>query len=273
MGNSASLSTEIENNGTIYGGEKLKGKVLLRVRRAISAESLIFRFYGLEVTSVSTGSESPTYGETANIYSTEVILHRYDGGSVARGGYAFPFEVALPRGLPGSQVFNGKDGEKSSISHHCEVKLLRPGKLPYYTKNSCDVLMNDEPHVPVPTPMFMGPTSCKVSFMSVNPCGMISFGGKVNTISVCGNERFRLDCGICNQSTAHVKALEIVVKKITSRKAEGHVLTISHTVFERRIDVSRLVCSQPHKNKTDGAVDYGYVVVLEQIVVWGGYFH
>ena len=266
MGNSAAILVEIENGGSIRGGENLEGKVLLDVGKETSADSLIFRFYGVEETRIKENSDENArrYKEPAYTHFTEFVMHRFVGGSLAPGCYLFPFEVALPRGLAGSQYF-GTGTSICSISYHCEVKLLQPGKLLFHVQNSCDVLMNDEPHASFPTPMFLGPTSCKVSFMSVNTCGMITFGGKVNTTSVSWNEKFRLDCGICNQSTAHVKALEIIVKRYTSCKAEGLYDSTSYTVFKRRIDVSRLVGAQPLKTKQDGAVDYRCVAVLEQI--------
>lgn len=263
MGNTAwaHIVVEIENNGTFCGGGKLKGRVLLDVREEIPAESLIFRFYGRENTRIKVGD---TYvEETADIYSAEVILQSYDVGSVALGSYAFPFEVELPRGLPGSQSF---EMTSCKISYHCEAELYRPEAVIFRIKNTCEVLMNDEPNVSILTPMFLGPISSKVSSMC-SPRGVIMFGGKVNTTDVCGNEKFRLDYGIYNSSTARVKALTIEIRCNMSFEARGHNLFSRRTVFRKRIEAAKLVNIDPINKNGDGAVDtdFGISAVSKQI--------
>jgi hypothetical protein len=121
--------------------------------------------------------------------------------------------------------------------------------------------MNDEPYAPFPTPMFLGPTSSKVSSIIGNPSGMIMFGGKVNTTSVCANEKLRVDYGICNQSTARVKALTIALVRCILYSAEGHRDSTSQTVFCKRIKAAKLVGAEPG----DVAVDADYDAILEQI--------
>ena len=266
MGNSAYIIVEIENNETLCGGATLRGKVLLDVIQTLSADSLIFRFYGHERTKVSVSS-STCYEESADIYSTKVILHSFDGGSVAEGRYEFPFEVPLPRGLPGSQRSNANSTREScSILYHCEAKLNRSGVIrKRNVRNSCEVLLKDEPYASFPTPIFLGPTLSKVSCMMVNSCGVIKFGGKVNTTSVCANEKFRVDFGICNQSTADVKALTIMIKCFISFSAKGFGANITQTAFERRIEAVNLLGAEPLHEIRDGAVDYDYGTMLEQI--------
>jgi Arrestin (or S-antigen), N-terminal domain len=266
MGNSAYIVLKLESNGTLSGGATLRGKVLLDVIQTISADSLIFRFYGHEVTKVKAGSDSDTE-ETANIYSAEAILHSFDGCSVAPGRYAFPFEVALPRGLPGSQGYNTNwTPESCSISYHCEAKLDRSGVIcKWNVENSCVVLLKDEPYASFSTPMFLGPTLSKVSFMMAYSCGVIKFGGKVNTTSVCANEKFRVDYGIRNQSTADVKTLTIVLKCFTSFTARGYCKDVTHTIFEKHIEAVNLVGAEPLHEIRDGAVDHDYGTMLEHI--------
>ena len=266
MGNSAHIVIKVENNGTLCGGEKLKGKVLLDVIQTISADSLIFRFYGHEKTKVWV-TKRATYEESAKIFSNEIILHSFDGGPVAQGRYAFPFEVSLPRGLPGSQAFNSNSIHFScSISYHCEAELYQSGMIcKWNVRNSCEVLIQDEQYASFPTPIFLGPTLSKVSFMVINPCGIIKFWGKVNTTSVCSNEKFRVDFGICNQSTANVKALTIAIKCYISFSAKGYSKDMTHTVFERRIEAANLLGAEPLHEIRDGAVDYDYGTMLKQI--------
>jgi hypothetical protein len=90
---------------------------------------------------------------------------------------------------------------------------------------------------------------------------MIIFGGKVNTTSVCANEKLRVDYGICNQSTARVKALTIALVRCILYSAEGHRDSTSQTVFSKRIKAAKLVGAEPG----DVAVDADYDAILEQI--------
>jgi Arrestin (or S-antigen), N-terminal domain len=167
MGNSAFIVIQIENNGSNCAGETLKGRILLDVRKAFLANDFLFRFYGNERTAVriNKGSEySVTKTDKVIIFSQEVVLHRFLGGSVSPGRYEFPFEVAIPKGLPGSQSYSSH-GDFFRISYHCEAKLHRPDQLAWTVKNSCEVLLNDEPYVSIPTPMFLGPITTKVTYV------------------------------------------------------------------------------------------------------------
>jgi hypothetical protein len=138
-GSSAYIVIEFENSGNICAGGALKGRLLLDVRKTISADYLMFRFYGHEKTVVGYTVQVPYYetvtvmvGDqyqtrqeqrfrtehrtaygSVNIFSAEVILHTFREGSIAQGQYSFPFEVSIPRGLPGSQYFNA--GQYSSF--------------------------------------------------------------------------------------------------------------------------------------------------------------
>ena len=108
MGSTASLAIEIENNGSISAGGKIRGKVLLDVRKVISADFLMFRFYGLETVNVlwvdRNGGQRIARAE-AIIFSSEIALYSFAGGSVEKGRFEFPFEVTIPEGLPGSQSY------------------------------------------------------------------------------------------------------------------------------------------------------------------------
>lgn len=265
MGNSAYLVIEIERNGSFCAGSPIRGRLLLDVQKRISADYLMFRFYGHEKTAVvytvqvpyevivtvtnngryETRSETRyrtecrTAHDSANLYSSEVILHRFDGGTVAQGRYAFPFEFTIPSGLPGSQSYSS-GGDQFSISYHCQAKLHRPGMLTWNVKNSCEVLLNDEPYISIPTPMFLGPITTKVTFMKVISRGTITFGGKVNSSNVCANESLTFNYGISNESTSRVKAVEIYLNCYISFSADGHHSSSSHNIFTRRIEAASL---------------------------------
>ena len=108
MGSTASLAIEIENNGSISPGGRIRGKVLLDVRRVTSVEFLMFRFYGQENVNVEwfdrNGGRRIARAEVV-IFSSEIVLYSFAGGSVEKGRFEFPFEVTIPEGLPGSQSY------------------------------------------------------------------------------------------------------------------------------------------------------------------------
>ena len=68
----AGVAIQIDNNGSVYGGSKLKGKVYLEVQKdSVSVESLNLRFYGEESTKVSyevkVGSGDNEHTETSKL--------------------------------------------------------------------------------------------------------------------------------------------------------------------------------------------------------------
>jgi hypothetical protein len=139
-----------------------------------------------------------------DLFSSEVVLHRFTGGSVAEGSYAFPFEVAIPPGLPGSQIVRSDDSFWG-INYCIEAKLHRTGISAWEFKNSCEVLLNDELYDTIPVPLFLGPCTSRVScLMELLPRGTLTFGGKVHS-NACGNETLRVNYAIHNESTAGVR--------------------------------------------------------------------
>ena len=274
---------EIERNGSICAGGTIRGRLLLEVQKGISADCLTFRFYGHEKTSVvytvqvpyqasvttrdqNTGQTSTHYEthyrteyrtayDSANLFSAEVILHRFAGGMVAQGRYAFPFQFTIPPGLPGSQSCSS-GGDHFSISYHCQAKLHRPGMTTSNIKNSCEVLLNDEPYVSIPTPMFLGPITETVKFMKIISRGTITFGGQVSSSNVCANENLRFNYGISNESTSRVKALEINVNCYIAFSADGYHSSDSHNIFTRRVEVKSLEGADRLLKKGEQELDF-----------------
>ena len=265
MGNSAYLGIEIENNGSICGGGKMRGKLLLDIRKVTSADFLMFRFYGHERTRISytetyheqdkTVTVEKTATEKASIFSSEVVLHRFAGGSVEKGRFAFPFEVSIPSGLPGTQRCL-KGGNYCGIEYFCAAKLHRPGMFAWEVKNSTEVFMNDEPYEAFPVPLFLGPSTSKVCFMGMFPRGTMTFGGKVNTSNACGNEILRVNYAIHNESTSRVKALEFDITCEIAFRAASERRSYSNSIFHKRIKVSNMNGIEPLKRIGERKVDF-----------------
>ena len=125
MGNSsgAYLGIQINNNqGDICSGKSIVGKFFLDVRKDnVLADSLNIVFIGTEKTKVEY-EESESYTEhdsegkvvtktrsiTRHAYESseflriECVVARFNG-QVERGRYEFPYEILVPKGLPGKQ--------------------------------------------------------------------------------------------------------------------------------------------------------------------------
>lgn len=268
MERSAYLNIEIENNGS--AGGKMRGKLLLDVRKVTSADFMMFHFYGYERTKITynlnaennEGSGERVATETANLYSCEVVLHRFAGGSVPRGLYAFPFEFNIPSDLPVSQ--SHKSGSNYCyITYHCCAMLHRPGMLAWEVKNSCEVLLNDKPHEAFPVPLFLGPSTFEATFMDNFFRGTITFGGKVHTANACGNETLRVNYAISNESKSSVHALEFdITCQIKFRAGNRHCFE-SHSIFHRRITVANLSRIEPVTRLGQRKVDC--VTLLNQL--------
>jgi Arrestin (or S-antigen), C-terminal domain len=253
MGNSAYIVIQIENNGCACGGGRLNGRVLLSVKKEISADCLMFSFYGIETTKVRVNQDH-FLKDTEIIVNSAEILGGFPGGSVGVGSYTFPFEVALPSGLPKTQSFSGGN-DFFGISYHCEAKLHRPGMQVWSVKNSCEVLMNDEPYMSSPTPMYLGPATQRLRFMEADTSGTMTLGGKVNLTNVCANEKLRVNYVIRNDSKTHIKALEISLKCYVQYRAGNQSRKSSFEVITKRIEADKLVGASPRK-KSHGAIDY-----------------
>jgi Arrestin (or S-antigen), N-terminal domain len=256
MGSTASLAIEIENNGSVSAGGKIRGKVLLDVRKVTSADFLIFCFYGHELVNVQwsepEGGHSIARAEAVIFLSKIVSLHSFKGGSVEKGHFEFPFEVAIPEGLPGSQSY--KEGRSfCKIEYFCAAKLHRPGTFKFDVQR--EVLMNDEPYEAFPVPLFIGPTSPKVYFMGLTSRGTITMGGNVSTSNACGGDTLRVNYAIQNNSTSKVKALEIQLVCFIKLNAENKFHFGGVVIFKERILHPMLNGTKPMKEIKEGSID------------------
>ena len=155
------LAFEFENNGSVCAGGKLKGKVLLHVRIATAANFLSLRLTGYEC--LDFRNEVNPHYKIVQIFNAEVILHSFTGGSVAVGHYEYPFEVAIPSGLPASQRF-AQGPNFCGAEYFCKVKLHRPGYFITRVKKQCYILLLDEPHETFPVPIL---PACTHNFLEV----------------------------------------------------------------------------------------------------------
>jgi hypothetical protein len=268
MGNSALLGVEIENNGSICARRKMRGNLLLDVRGETSAEYLMFHFYGQErAHTLYAVSDNP--GEhchkiarmTWNIFSFEVVLHRFTEGHVPNGRHVFPFEVNIPSGLPGTQSHR-KGHEYFGIEYFCEAKLHRPGKFARDVTNSCDVFMNDEAYEASPGPLLLGPIRCEMFSVDALPLGKVMFGGKVNKLYGYGNETLRVNFAIHNESTLRVEAVEIAIMcHVGFKISEKLFRRNKYPIFYKRIDGASIIGIEPLEKIGERDIDYTALLI------------
>lgn len=272
MGNTAgNFAFEIENGNSVYPGAKLKGRLILDVRREVTADAIDLYFIGVEGTSITRG-ESDVHGR-AVIHSSVVSLKTFAGGSVTDGHYSFPFEFSIPQGLPKSA-----SGGSWKISYHCVAMLSRGGTLAENVKNSCVVIMNEEPCRSLPTKSTLfGPTTSRVTFMCINPRGTMTFGGIVNSTSLGTNEKLRINFEICNESTSRIKAVNISITRYVTIRTQNDAQCIVSPVSRLRVCVAHMVGTNPVRKDGDGDVDGvdDHSAILKQInegkYLWGVY--
>ena len=261
MGNRlAHVNFEFENNGAVCPGEKLKGKVLLDIYRDIIPESLTLLFRGLEIAEYKqqSGQHRKHLRKSVEIYSSKVVLHKFKGGSVAKGHFEYPFEIAIPSGLPGSQCYTASH-LISSVTHYCalkyfcKVKLLRSGKKSI--KNDSEIFLLDEPYKTLPVPLFLGPSAAKIYYLGTVCNGTIMFAGKVNASNACGNEMLQVNYAIQNESASRVKALVIDLTCHIAVRAGFIVQHLKLPICNRRIDAAGITGVQPIVRIGNGEVD------------------
>ena len=263
MGNSALLGIEIENNGSICAGRKMRGNLLLDVRGETSAEYLMFHFYGQErahtlyAVSDNSGEHCHKIARmTWNVFSFEVVLHRFTEGYVPNGRHVFPFEVNIPSGLPGTQSHR-KGHEYFGIEYICEAKLHQPGKFARDVKNSCEVFMNDEAYEASPGPLLLGPQRCELFSTNALPLGKVMFGGKVNKLYAYGNETLRVNYAIHNESTLRVEAVEFAIMcHIGFKTTEKLLRRNKYPIFHKRIDGASIIGIEPLEKIGERDIDY-----------------
>ena len=262
MGNRAArVNFEFENNGAVCPGEKLKGKVLLDVYRDIIPESLTLLFRGLEIAEYKQGSgtDSRHLRKSVEIYSSKVVLYKFKGGSVAKGHFEYPFEIAVPSGLPGSQCYQcplslAQGYHYCALKYFCKVKLLRSGKKSI--KNDSEIFLLDEPYKTLPVPLFLGYSAAKIYSMGTVCNGTVTFAGKVNTSNPCGNETLQVNYAIHNESTARVKALVVDLTCHIAVKAGFIVQHLKLPICKKRIEAAAVISGvKPIVRRGDGEVD------------------
>lgn len=263
MGNSpAHVNFEFENNGAVCPGEKLKGKVLLDINSNIIPESLTLLFRGEEIAEFKKRKQGAQHTKhlrkSVDIYSSKVVLHKFKGGSVAKGHFEYPFVIAIPSGLPGSQCYTVSHS-LSSVTHYCalkyscKVKLLRSGKKSI--KNDSEIFLLDEPYKTLPVPLFLGPSATKIYSLGTVCNGTIMFAGKVNASNACGNEMLQVKYAIHNESTSRVKALVVDLTCHIAVRAGFVVQHLKLPICNRRIDAAGISGVQPIVRIGNGKVN------------------
>ena len=145
------------------------------------------------------------------------------------------------------------------ISYFIEAKLHRTGISAWEFKNSCEVLLNDEPYEAIPVPLFLGPRTFRVScLVELLPRGTLTFGGKVNS-NACGNETLRVNYAIHNESTSRVKVLVFDI----AMRAGGRGCTYTYSIFHKDIKVANISGIEPMKRIGERKIDC--IALLSQI--------
>ncbi len=199
MGNSsgAFLAVQLHPNQIISGGHTVRGCVYLTIDKDnVTADSLNVLLVGRERTcvtyTVSSGSGEHQRTERREatqehcFLSMDCVLAIFPGGTVPRGRYEFPFEMALPPGLPGK--FDALDVRDSDeyfrVQYFLEARLHRRGVLMWDVKNDIELFVVDPPHPLIITPSFVEPRTMPVFFCCCMKRGSMTLMGSVDSVNV-----------------------------------------------------------------------------------------
>jgi Arrestin (or S-antigen), N-terminal domain len=101
MGNEASGFIFINLNSPVYSaGEYVKGQIYVKIPSDTNSESLRIKFTGKEVLEFESGGEK--YMNMQEILNYDIEVHKWPNQIVPQADYIFPFEIYLPRQVPGS---------------------------------------------------------------------------------------------------------------------------------------------------------------------------
>eukprot|EP01038_Epipyxis_sp_PR26KG_P005383 gene5383-7463_t len=237
MGNTSILSTgavlvvQLDQTHPIHGGSSLRGTILLDIQKpTISADNLSVRFYGMESTCVeyqeTVGSGDNQHTETKHVYESAIIVDiKYHlmiyPGSISQGRYAYPFEIAIPPGLPGKQGAKA-GGSWFVVEYFFEAKLDRHGLMTWDVENFQEILMGDPPYPIIRTPSFAEPLIFPMFFFCCIHTGTATLIGNVDSTTAAVGAPVKVAYAIHNESTSTIKALEVRIVKVMSFRAHGH---------------------------------------------------
>ena len=235
----------------------MKGYVLLSIERgSVRANSLELRFRGHEHTEIvyqetdeddrdndrdDLGTRTLNLTESSKRCLIDVNLPVGSGafgensfidntGNVLPGQYQIPFEVEIPKYIPGSMEFHSSCGSQCMISYELEAVLKGSGVLWNYNKSiPIHVLSKPMDELP-PSPHVASPVNERVNFCCCFNEGSISLGGKVEDTRLSPGSQCFVSLSCRNYSTSDINRIEARLRQEIKWRASGRSKTCKKNV-------------------------------------------
>ena len=245
MGSATSLSVQYDSQ-FVRAGETLSGKVLLRVLAAdkVHANEVQVRFHGREHAEIKvqhgSGKTHRTVRHTANhdVIDVTLTLARFDAQLILqKGDFVFPFQIALPAGLPSGFAFHVPDGS-CSLRYTCEAVLTSPGALWGTSEHKSQLaeIQLAGAHVDLPPqPQMLNPRSDRINFCCCFDKGTLNSGSALDKTTVSNGEQLQTRIAFENHSTCRMKAVEFFLWEDVTCHAAGHSRSKRIARFRTRI--------------------------------------
>lgn len=261
MGSSSSHLTVVYDQSVFRGGERVTGRVLLRILHAdkVHANELRLYFKCREHTSVMVRRDGhhgaggrdgvkTTWVEMNEsrdvIAPQEFILFHFDRGmpTLAKGDYVFPFTWCLPINCPASFGFRS-DRNHCNLRYTFQASLSSSGAL-FGQTNHCSQeadLHVEGPSFHVPnTPTVLVPRADRMAICCCFSTGTLFSGGSLSATTLSNGQQLSCLLALENHSTCHVRAVEVVLVEEVSWRARGHVKHMRFERFRQRMSPEQL---------------------------------
>ncbi len=222
----------IYNEGAIFPGDILKGKVCINVFRAgerVDDEAIELRLLGWEYTAVGT-----KYYRSQNITqfldASYSIIAFEKGKTLTTGKYEFPFQIPLDPGLKPNivnSVGNFRYGEGCKIGYRVEVRVRGPKTGNVWIKVfSKGLKITGAPTAQLPdfNPQIVTPL-VPVKIASGNG-GWVVFAASLSKLAVQIDEEFKVSYYLLNYSSSNLNLLTIEIKETVTWKERVTTRTI-----------------------------------------------
>ncbi|KAL7576112.1 hypothetical protein ACA910_000889 [Epithemia clementina (nom. ined.)] len=167
-------------------------------------------------------------GDTGHKNSSLTFID--NSGNIRPGQYQIPFEVEVPKFLPGSMVFESSCGSRCSVLYELEAVLKGSGVLWNYHKAiPVQVLAKPMDALP-PSPHIAAPVNERVNICCCFNKGSVSLGGKVDETRLSAGSRCCVSLSCRNYSTADTERVEARLRQNITWKASGRSKTSSENL-------------------------------------------
>ena len=205
----------VPNESTLVAGRKCTGKIVMQVKKQVSAKAIRMRLEGQESTQ-TVHSRTDSYNENQRDEETSreshgLVKHFFDvedqscivGGKIEPGNYDIGFSTILPSSLPSSLDIRSFDGY-AKIDYTLHVNIEGSGWISNYKTKKAVMLQSCPEDVNLRTPFRKAPIEAKVRAFCCLGRGSIHWGVKLDDTHLCHGQDVKVSLSFVNDSTSSI---------------------------------------------------------------------